>query len=186
MTATADVFTTIHALADELGMDRSRARKYVLKLGIVPHKRRTPESRNQLVLHLTQEEAELVRRRRREAGFTGLTRVEPTAGFFYVVQLVPELDPIRIKLGFADDVARRLGEHHTSAPTALLLASWPCKRSWESTVMDCLAADCRLILNEVFECNAVDALRCKGAKLFAMLPHPDWRPEPSRHCPYQA
>ena len=39
--------------------------------------------------------------------------------------------------------------------------------------MDCLTAvSCRLILNEVFECDDVDALIKRGDNLFALLPDP--------------
>jgi hypothetical protein len=50
-------------------------------------------------------------------------------GYFYIIQLVPEAIPNRVKLGFADSVERRLADHRTSAPTAKLLKTWPCKRS---------------------------------------------------------
>ena len=42
-------------------------------------------------------------------------------GYFYVIQLVPEALPNRVKIGFADNVEKRLAEHRTSAPTAKLL-----------------------------------------------------------------
>ncbi len=50
-------------------------------------------------------------------------------GYFYVIQLVPEALPNRVKIGIADSVEKRLAEHRTAAPTAKLLKSWPCKRS---------------------------------------------------------
>ncbi len=174
-----DEFVSLKQLASELGMDRSHARRYVLKLGITPHKRRTQDSGSQLTLALTQEEADLVRARRREQGFQDTSKpAETGVGVFYVIQLVPELDPNRIKLGFADDVTSRLSQHRTAAPTAKLVKSWPCKRTWETTVMDALTAvGCRLILNEVFECGDVGQLIAKGDALFAVLPSPSNRPE---------
>jgi hypothetical protein len=40
--------------------------------------------------------------------------------------------------------------------------------------MDCLTGlGCRLILNEVFECDDVDALITRGDTLFALLPDPE-------------
>lgn len=50
-------------------------------------------------------------------------------GSFYIIQLVPEALPKRVKIGFAENIEQRLTEHHTAAPTAKLLKSWPCKRS---------------------------------------------------------
>jgi hypothetical protein len=33
------------------------------------------------------------------------------------IMLVPELDPRRIKLGYADELSYRLSQHRTAAPT---------------------------------------------------------------------
>ena len=170
----ADEFISLKQLADELEMDRSHARRYVLRLGIQPHKRRTPDSQNQLTLAVDTQEAELIRAKRREEGFIGSTKpIARDAGVFYVIRLVPELDPRRVKLGFADDLNYRHSQHRTAAPTAIVVKSWPCKRAWEGTVMDCLTGSaCRLILNEVFECEDVDSLIARGDQLFALLPDP--------------
>ena len=87
-----------------------------------------------------------------------------------------DLDPKRLKLGFAESLEQRLSQHRTAAPTARLLRAWPCKRSWESTAMDALTrVDCRLILNEVFECAEPNALVERGNIFFGTLPQPDHR-----------
>jgi hypothetical protein len=89
---------------------------------------------------------------------------------------VPELDPKRLKLGFAESIDQRLLQHRTAAPTARVLHAWPCKRSWELTAMDSLArVDCRLILNEVFECDDPEALVDRGEAFFTLLPQPNTR-----------
>lgn len=168
----ADDYVSLKELALEMGMDRSHARRYILRNGFLPHSRRTPGSKNQRTLALTVEDADRIRALRREEGFSGSTKVvSRDVGWFYVVRLVPEFDPRRIKLGFAEDVGARLTQHRTAAPTATLVEALPCKRSWESTVIDCLTADdCRLVLNEVYECSDVDALQAKMIRLFEMLP----------------
>ena len=170
----SDEFISLKQLADELEMDRSHARRYVLRLGIKPHKRRTPDSQNQLTLAVDTREADLIRSKRREEGFIGSTKpVAKDAGVFYVIRLVPELDPRRVKLGFADDLNFRHAQHRTAAPTAVVMKSWPCKRAWEGTVMDCLTGfGCRLILNEVFECDDVESLIARADQLFSLLPDP--------------
>ena len=174
-------------LAETLGMDRSHARRYVLKLGFKPAKRRTRDSGNQLTLTLTSDEAEAILKHRTEQGFASQSKaVETEAGVFYLIQLVPELDPRRIKLGFAIELNDRLAQHRTAAPTAKVLRSWPCKRSWEVTVIDCLASqDCRHILNEVFECENLENLMKRGDDLFSLLPDPKNRPKLSVHSPYK-
>jgi hypothetical protein len=180
-------FISIKQLANQLGMDRSHARRYVLKLGFNPKKRRTADSGSQLTLTLSKDEAETVIRNRIDTGFSSAAKaVEEYAGHFYVIQLVPELDPNRLKLGFAIDLNDRLIQHRTAAPTARIAKSWPCKRSWEITVMDCLAAaNCRHILNEVFECNNLAELIEKGEQLFRILPNPKAKIEVSDHSPFK-
>jgi hypothetical protein len=180
-------FISIKHLAEKLGMDRSHARRYVLKLGFKPQKRRTPDSGNQLTLTVTAQEAATILKQREDQGFIGSGLVaESETGCFYVIQLVPELDAKRIKLGFAVDLNDRLTQHRTAAPTAKVLKSWPCKRSWEVTVIDCLSSiGCRHILNEVFECDDLESLLKKGEELFRILPGPRRKPELSEHSPYK-
>jgi hypothetical protein len=180
-----DDFVSLKQLAVEFSMDRSHMRKYVLKSGIQPHRRRTPDSGSQQTLALTPVEAESIRSKRREEGFLGSHKLAAKEfGVFYLIQLVPELDPRRIKLGFADDIATRMGQHKTAAPTAALVKCWPCKRSWESTVIDCLSVECKLILSEVYECDDVTGLVDKADRLFALLPDPDQRAELSAYSPH--
>jgi hypothetical protein len=180
-------YISIKHLAENLAMDRSHARRYILRLGIKPQKRRTADSGNQLTLTVTKDEAKSILKHREEQGFTDRARpIESDVGYFYVIQLVPELDSKRLKLGFAVDLNDRLTQHRTAAPTAKVLKAWPCKRSWETTVMDCLSAvSCRHILNEVFECDNLDALIGKGNEIFNTLPHPAGKPELSEHSPYR-
>ena len=67
-------FVSLKQLAAELGLDRSNTRKYVLKSGVRPHKRRTPDSGSQLTLALTMEEADRIRAKRRDEGFLGASK----------------------------------------------------------------------------------------------------------------
>jgi len=104
-------------------------------------------------------------------------------GYFYLIQLVPEALPNRIKIGFADNVERRLNEHRTAAPTAKLLKAWPCKRSWDYAAMDSITRDgCRLVLNEVFEGDVNGFLR-RAESFFSVMPSPDSQRELSEHSP---
>ena len=172
-----DEFVSIKDLAARLGMDRSHARRYVLKLGYAFHKRRTSDSGSQLTLCVTSAEAAQIISQRADKGFLASTVVAVSdVGVFYVIQLVPDLDPMRLKLGFAASLEQRFLEHRTAAPTARVLRAWPCKRSWERTAMDALTREgCRLILNEVFECDEPNALVGRGEAFFSLLPQPDLR-----------
>ena len=104
-------------------------------------------------------------------------------GFFYIIQLVPEALPNRVKIGFADNVERRLTEHHTAAPTARVVKAWPCKRSWDYAAMDSITKEgCKLVLNEVFE-GDINGFIERGEKFFAVMPNPDSERELSEHSP---
>jgi hypothetical protein len=104
-------------------------------------------------------------------------------GYFYLIQLVPEALPNRVKIGFADNVEQRLAQHRTAAPTARLLRAWPCKRSWDYAAMDSITSkNCQLVLNEVYEGDVAGFVERADA-FFAMLPNPDTERELSPHSP---
>ena len=185
MSVQTEEYMTLSSLANELGMDRSNLIKYVKKHGIETHKRRTADSRGQPTLAVTYIQAEQIRQMRRQEGF-GVEAVAPISdsGEFYIIQLVPELDPRRLKLGFAENVNGRLSQHRTAAPTATVLKSWPCKRAWEKTVMDALTIErCRLIQNEVFECDSYEDLLRIADELFDILPDPEGTSQLSENSP---
>jgi hypothetical protein len=108
-------------------------------------------------------------------------------GYFYLIQLVPEALPNRVKIGFADNVDTRLAEHRTAAPTAKLLKAWPCKRSWDYAAMDSITrTGCKLVLNEVFE-GELQGFLDRGESFFAIMPNPDNEKELSEYSPlYEA
>jgi len=81
-------------------------------------------------------------------------------------------------------MAARMAQHKTAAPTAVLVKYWPCKRSWESTVIDGLSVECKLILNEAYECEDVPSLVAKADRLFDLLPRPDQKADLSNYSPY--
>lgn len=186
MSSESKDYVSLNSLADDLGVDRSNLQKYVKNsTPIEPFRRRTPDSRNQLTLVVTTEQAKLIRQKRESEGF-GVAIAAPTSdyGKFYIIQLVPELDPKRLKLGFAENLENRLSQHRTAAPTSKVLKSWPCKRSWETAVMDAFTVNhCRLILNEVFECDSNDELLSFGDSLFSHLPDPNASPRLSENSP---
>lgn len=104
-------------------------------------------------------------------------------GYFYVIQLIPEYSPNRIKIGFADNAEKRLAEHRTAAPTARLVKTWPCKRSWDYAAMDSITREgCKLVLNEVFE-GDVEGFVKRADSFFSVMPNPDSERELSEHSP---
>lgn len=168
------MYITLRELAEDIGLDRSNTRKYVLHNGFSFTKIRDKDSR-QLVNALSEEDAESIRMLRQEQGFDDFDAKQSVVsngnGFFYIVQLVPDLDPLRIKLGFASCVKARLSAHRTSAPTAELVATFPCKLIWERAAIDCVTRiNCEAISKEVYSCDDLDALVARATEFFAIMP----------------
>ena len=104
-------------------------------------------------------------------------------GFFYIIQLVPELAPNRVKIGYTDNLDTRLKEHQTSAPTAKLIKSWRCKRAWDKAVMDSITrSDCHHVMNEVYEGN-IEAFVLRADGFFNVMPEKNSKIPLSPHSP---
>lgn len=166
----------ISDLANELKIDRSNLRKYVLSKGLTPIRVRNPKAGNQLMIALLLEDAEAVKEMRSSEGYAANPDapervIPPDWGHFYIVQLVPELDPKRIKLGFSSNIQSRFRSHRVSAPTAKLLGTWDCKRGWEQAAISSVTRDgCELISNETFTYDNVMELENRAEDFFAIMP----------------
>lgn len=104
-------------------------------------------------------------------------------GFFYIIQLVPEALPNRVKIGYTDNLDVRLREHQTSAPTAKLLKSWRCKRAWDQAAMDSITqAGCHHVMNEVYE-GDISAFISRADAFFNVMPSERLNVPLSPHSP---
>lgn len=165
-------YVSISELSREIGLDRSHTRRYALHHGFTFTKIRTLDSKNQLTLALTKEDAETLYELRRNQGFgqSGLPS-ENGHGFFYAVQPLPDLAPNRIKLGWANDPDSRLSAYKTISPDAKILKSWPCRSSWErAAIASITRAECKQIGVEIFHCDNVETLLKRGDDFFALMP----------------
>ena len=90
-------------------------------------------------------------------------------GIFYLIQLEPEYDPNRIKLGFANDLDERLRKHRCSAPYAKVLKFWQCRRLWEKTVIECVTSDCERLHTEVFRAVSLEGVIAKCSQFFDLI-----------------
>jgi len=104
-------------------------------------------------------------------------------GVFYIIQLIPEALPNRVKIGYTDDLNKRLNEHRTAAPTAKVIGSWPCKRSWDQAAMDSIAREnCKLVMNEVYE-GDVEGFIHRANNFFSQMPNSNTNTPLSEHSP---
>jgi len=116
-------------LADDLQVRKQRIFKILPRLGIRPTQRREPSRGNQNVATMSQSEAITIRAEIERSSGGGSSPSGPSAvfysddvGFFYLIQLEPEHDPGRFKLGFTMDLDGRLQKHRCAAPFAQYLA----------------------------------------------------------------
>jgi len=91
-------------------------------------------------------------------------------GTFYVIQLVPDLDPKRIQLGFTFNLEDKLSEIKMSAPTAVVAITWHCKSHWkQSIIYHVFLRKCHHILNDVYECENLNSVGVRGNALIKSL-----------------
>lgn len=157
---------TIKQIAVDIGIDRSTLLKAAKKHpDITVHYIKTPGCASPLA-HLGQCDAELMMRI-----YTSPQAVDTSPGNFYIIQLVPDLLKNRIKLGYATNVSQRLSQHQTSAPTAVLIKSYQCNKSWETTAINCVMANCRHVRlgAESFDFDDVDMVIKIADKFFNLM-----------------
>ena len=168
-----DMISVIEA-GSQLGRRKSTIFKVMKRLGIHPHKRRDAASGNQVVAYLTLAEFERVKAAIAERvaaepdGGDGFVSAE--IGVFYLVQLEPEHDAMRFKVGFASNMAERLRALRCSAPFAVVVKTWPCRRLWEKTAIECVSNGCEQLHTEVFRCSSLEVVVAKCDQFFGMMP----------------
>ncbi len=159
-------------LATEWGVDRTTVKRYARRHGIAFVWVRDADTGNQQVQALTVEDAEAMREARTVEGYGPQARIVEAngAGFFYVVQLLPTLQPGRVKLGHATDVEARLGSYRTVCPEACIVGRWACRKSWEAAaIRAATAGQADRIGQEVFLAEDVDAVVAAAERFFGMM-----------------
>lgn len=182
---------TYKEMAKRLGVNPSTIRRFIdrhgAELGISVQKGRGNTSNASWTHYISREDADTLAAHYEALHEGRDISSEPEQfqrqGHFYVIQLVPEALPNRIKIGYTDNIDKRLTEHQTAAPTARVLASWPCKRSWDYAAMDSITREgCVLVLNEVFEGDPEGFIK-RGNEFFSMMPTSDTAVSLSEHSP---
>ena len=162
-------------LADELGTYKQTIFKIAKRLAIQPVKRREPTRGNQLIALVSEADAAAIRVAFAEGrsgvqGTSEIVEFAPDEGWFYLIQLEPEHDPGRFKVGFTTDLDGRLRHHRCSAPFAVYKKTWPCRRSWERTAIDCMTIGHEQLHTEVFRGSSLDEVAARGDQFFMVMP----------------
>lgn len=167
-------------LADDLQVRKQRIFKILPRLGIRPTQRREASRGNQNVSTVSHSEAAAIRAEIEKASAPSDdgSRLGSTAafaaddvGFFYLLQLEPEHDLGRFKVGFTMDLDGRLQKHRCSAPFATYVRTWPCKRVWERAAIDCATKECKQLHTEVFRATSLSEVAEHAEVFFSMMPN---------------
>lgn len=176
----SDALVSVIDAASQLGMLKQTVFKILKRLGIEAVKHRDPERRNAPTSFITSEQLKRVVEECATSdggdvttAFDDVAVVWGDMGYFYVVQLEPEHDPGRFKLGFTVAVAERLRTHRCAAPFAEVLQTWPCRRVWERAAIDCASAGCEQLHTEVFRGESIEAVIERAEEFFALMPRID-------------
>lgn len=182
-------YYTYYDIAEKLGVGVDTVRRHINKmkkeLGLDPVKQKTSTSSGSLVNCLSTDHTHLflsyfASKDEKESENAFSSR---KFGSFYIIQLIPEFNPNRVKIGFADNVKKRIKEHQTASPTAKLIGHWPCKRAWDQAAMDSITREnCRLVMNEVYE-GEIDGFIKRGNAFFENMPKSEKKIELSDHSP---
>jgi hypothetical protein len=88
-------------------------------------------------------------------------------GYVYVLQVVPELKPTRLKIGFTTrQPDHRVMEFRTVAPTAKCIALWHGDEEMEALAIKTLCLDGQKVGHEVVDVNDLEQALTQLRELF--------------------
>lgn len=172
-----DEMISVIAAGRQLERRKATIFKVMRRLSIRAHKRRDSNSGNQFVAYITQDDFIRVKEAliagRSDSSDEGDSEdafISAEIGVFYLIQLEPDHDPFRFKLGFAANINERLRALRCSAPFATVVKSWTCRRLWEKTAIDCVTFGCDRLHTEVFRCSSLETVIARCEQFFGMMP----------------
>ena len=167
-------------LASKVGKRKQTIFKVLARLNIQTTKLRSSSSRGQLIAYITSQEAQIVLNEMSTRAEAQKSNVESRSGdiavsdaelgVFYLLELEPQHDPGRFKVGFAANLSERLQKHRCSAPLLKVVNYWPCKRLWERTAIDAVTFGCERIYTEVFRTDSIGNVAERCDQFFALMP----------------
>jgi len=168
---------SIRALADELGRHPNKFHEFIKKHNYPIEKIKSHDIKNrgQIISVISNENANEIRAMLYNTAKLDTKQQSRYAGYFYIIQLEPEIEYNRIKLGWASNIHERLRKHQCSAPNSRILQFWECRSLWEKTIIDIVTlGETKLNNNKIeTECFIVKDLNevtAKINKFFDLLP----------------
>lgn len=169
---------SVNDFAQKHGLFKQTVFKVLRRLGIEAEKYRGgSESRGQMISYITENDANQVLEAlaaSRSSNSQGRGNEADAAlydvGVFYLLQLEPEHDPSRFKVGFASNLNERMRQHRCSAPFVEVVKTWPCRRLWEKTAIECITNGCEKLHTEVFRTDSIGDVKTKCERFFELMP----------------
>lgn len=172
---------SVKDFVEQNGLLRQTVFKVLRRLEIEPSKSRGGnQNRGQTISYIIEEDARrvletLASSRSTQNGWEAEEVEFPSSalydiGVFYLLCLEPEHDPSRSKVGFASNLNERLRQHRCSATYIQVVKTWPCRRLWEKTAIECVTEGCERLHTEVFRAQSVEAVKAKCEQFFALMP----------------
>jgi hypothetical protein len=169
---------SVNDFAQKHGLLKQTVFKVLKRLNIEAEKERGGrESRGQMISYITENEANQVLEvlAASRSGNTQNIGNETEAalydvGVFYLLQLEPKHDPNRFKVGFASNLNERMRQHRCSAPFVKIVETWPCRRLWEKTAIECVTNGCEQLHTEVFRSEIIENVQAKCKQFFDLMP----------------
>jgi hypothetical protein len=170
-----DEWISVKDASAELGRNKQHVFKILKKLGIESVKSKGPDSHGQKIAYISQQNYQLLQEHLETpaAAEIGEELSPSTHGYFYLIQLEPDHDPGRFKVGFATSVDERLRSHRTAAPLCELVKAWPCKLLWEKTAIDAVTVGCERLYTEVFRTASLQQVETRCQSFFDLMPSLD-------------
>jgi hypothetical protein len=167
-----DEIVSVIDIARLYGKHKQSVFKLVRRLGIEMVKVQGEDSRGQKISCITMKDYEILKPELEQMGNADDQHdtLESSYGVFYLIQLEPDLDPGRFKVGFAVNVDQRLRSHRISAPLCILVRTWPCKALWEKTAIDSICAGYERLYTEVFRADSIEEVVDRYEEFFSVMP----------------
>ena len=110
--------------AKALGRHKQSLFKLINRLKLEKVFIKSEDARGQTAAHISSEDFDILKSHVEGASLTSVSQDNDgsTGGYFYIIQLEPEFDPQRLKLGFAASVDERIRKHKTAAPFSTALS----------------------------------------------------------------
>jgi len=163
---------SIVQIAEELNQNKAFIFKLVDRFGIEKTMQKSSLSRGQKIAYISHDDFSKIKEYVQvKTNLDNKPEEVSASGVFYLIQLEPEHDSGRFKLGFASNLEERLRAHKTAAPFSKVLNSWPCKLLWEKTAIESVTQGCERLHTEVFRSTSLQEVEERCDAFFSIMPN---------------